>query len=142
MRVEWSLELTLVEKHSKLFGLIAREFQMLAAGLVCSTAKNGHLRLPLSALVGPARSPPDRRDGRRSLRFVSNDPDAEPLVAFYKIPCYYFWTTSTDKADIEKDEIDLLLQNGVDFIVLARYIQIFDDAFLGEGLPRKDRRHA
>jgi formyltetrahydrofolate deformylase len=67
---------------------------------------------------------------------VSNHQDAESLASFYKIPFHYFATTSDNKMEIEQCEIDLLRQNNVDLIVLARYMQILSSRFV-EHYPRK-----
>ena len=67
---------------------------------------------------------------------VSNHEDAGPLAAFHNIPFHCFPTTGASKAEIEAREIDLLQQNDVDLIVLARYMQILSPRFVEE-YPRK-----
>ena len=67
---------------------------------------------------------------------VSNHEDAEPLASFYKIPFHCFPTTGANKMEIEAHEIELLKQNDIDLIVLARYMQILSSRFV-EHYPRK-----
>jgi formyltetrahydrofolate deformylase len=67
---------------------------------------------------------------------ISNHEDAGPLASFYKIPFYCFPTTGANKMEMEAHEIELLKQNDIDLIVLARYMQILSSRFV-EYYPRK-----
>jgi formyltetrahydrofolate deformylase len=67
---------------------------------------------------------------------VSNHDDAGPLASFYKIPFHCFPTTAANKMEIEAREIELLKQNDIELIVLARYMQILSSRFV-ELYPRK-----
>lgn len=55
---------------------------------------------------------------------ISNHEKLKKLVDQHNIPFYYFPITSENKTEQEKKEIELLKENKIDFIVLARYMQI------------------
>ena len=55
---------------------------------------------------------------------ISNHEDLKPVAERFNIPFYYVPFTKEIKAEGEQQQIDLLQQYGVDFIVLARYMQI------------------
>ena len=61
---------------------------------------------------------------------VSNHPDLESTANLYEIPFYLFPITKENKMDQEKKELELLAENGVDTIVLARYMQILSHDFV------------
>jgi formyltetrahydrofolate deformylase len=60
---------------------------------------------------------------------ISNHPDLEALASFYKIPFHVFEINKENKAQQEKLELQLLAENNIDTIVLARYMQIISDDF-------------
>lgn len=55
---------------------------------------------------------------------VSNHPDAKPLADFYRLPYYYFPMKNGDKAAQEARILEIIEAEGVDLVVLARYMQI------------------
>jgi formyltetrahydrofolate deformylase len=55
---------------------------------------------------------------------VSNHPDLEPLVDRYKIPFHLIPVTKETRATAETELRQLLTQYEVDFVVLARYMQV------------------
>src|SRR5699024_9600009 len=57
-----------------------------------------------------------------------NHPDLAPAVRPFGIP-YFHVPVSGDKKDAEARHLELL-QGNVDFVVLARYMQIISDEFL------------
>jgi len=61
---------------------------------------------------------------------VSNHPDARPLAEFYGIPFHCIPVEPGNKAAAEKAQLELLERNGVDLVVLARYMQILSPAFV------------
>jgi formyltetrahydrofolate deformylase len=61
---------------------------------------------------------------------ISNHPDLEPLAKHYKIPYKVFPVTKETKPQLEKEEIKLLRELGIDAIVLARYMQILSSNFV------------
>ena len=67
---------------------------------------------------------------------VSNHEDARPLAAFHGIPFHYIPVTPATKAAAEETALSLLEAHGIELIVLARYMQVLSDAFVGR-YPRR-----
>ncbi len=63
---------------------------------------------------------------------MSNHPDLESTANLYEIPFYLFPINKENKRDQEKKELELLDENGVDTIVLARYMQILSPDFVAK----------
>ncbi|MGA2222024.1 MAG: formyltetrahydrofolate deformylase [Verrucomicrobiia bacterium] len=61
---------------------------------------------------------------------VSNHRDAERLAAFHRIPFHCIPIEPNDKAEAERQQLELLRQHAVDFVVLARYMQILSADFV------------
>jgi len=61
---------------------------------------------------------------------VSNHPDAAALAEFYKIPFQFISVGNDDKAGAESRQMELLEQQRVDLVVLARYMQVLSPAFV------------
>jgi formyltetrahydrofolate deformylase len=61
---------------------------------------------------------------------LSNHPDHRPLAERHGIPFHHLPVTAADKAATEARQIELLQNARVDFIVLARYMQILSPAFV------------
>ncbi|CAK4029220.1 Formyltetrahydrofolate deformylase [Lecanosticta acicola] len=55
---------------------------------------------------------------------VSNHPEFEPLAKSYGIPFHHLPVTKDTKAAQESQILDLVKQNNIDLIVLARYMQV------------------
>ena len=55
---------------------------------------------------------------------ISNHEDLQPVAARFNIPFFYVHFTKDNKTEGEKKQIELLKQFDIDFIVLARYMQI------------------
>lgn len=55
---------------------------------------------------------------------VSNHADLKPIAERFNIPFYYVPYTKENKEEGEKQQIELLEKNEIDFVVLARYMQI------------------
>lgn len=60
----------------------------------------------------------------------SNRDDLRPIAAQFEIPMYVFPKTPETRIAQEQREIELLNAHQVDFIVLARYMQILSPAFV------------
>jgi len=58
---------------------------------------------------------------------LSNHPDCERLVASYGVPFHHVPVTPDTKADAEKRMLELVEAEGVDLVVLARYMQVLSD---------------
>jgi formyltetrahydrofolate deformylase len=61
---------------------------------------------------------------------VSNHPDSQPIADFYRIPFFLVPVEKEDKQGAERQVLSMLERHGVDFIVLARYMQILSDEFV------------
>ncbi len=55
---------------------------------------------------------------------VSNHPDARRHAEFYGIPFHWIPVSEANKADAERQQLELLRQQEIELIVLARYMQI------------------
>ena len=62
---------------------------------------------------------------------VSNHPDLASRVEAYGIPFHHLPVSRETKAKQESEMLDLLAENAVDFVVLARYMQILSPRFVG-----------
>ncbi len=61
---------------------------------------------------------------------ASNHPHAQKLAEFYRIPFHHIQVEKDDKAAAETRQLTLLRENGIDLIVLARYMQILSPDFV------------
>jgi formyltetrahydrofolate deformylase len=61
---------------------------------------------------------------------VSNHPDMQEVAERFDIPFHLFPITKENKAEQEKKELELLGKHKVDFIVLARYMQIVSEEMI------------
>lgn len=66
---------------------------------------------------------------------VSNHRAVEDLAAFYKIPFHHTPVTAATRPDVEPSQLELLRQQSVDLVILARYMQILSPRFV-ETYPR------
>lgn len=67
---------------------------------------------------------------------ISNHPDLQPVAEMFHIPYYVFPITKENKAGQEAKEMRLLQENGVNFIVLARYMQVISPEMI-EAYPNR-----
>ena len=67
---------------------------------------------------------------------ISNHNDLKPIADSFKIPFYHIPVAKDSKADAEKKQLELLEKHDVNFIVLARYMQIVSDKLI-EKYPNK-----
>jgi formyltetrahydrofolate deformylase len=63
---------------------------------------------------------------------VSNHPDTHWLAEAYKIPFVHIAVTKDNKAEAEQQQHALMSAHHVDFIVLARYMQVLSADFIGK----------
>lgn len=61
---------------------------------------------------------------------ISNHPDLGSVCERYEIPFHVFPVTKENKPEQERNQIELLEREGVDTIVLARYMQILSSQFV------------
>ncbi len=67
---------------------------------------------------------------------ISNHPDLKPVAEQFGIPFHVFPITKENKAEMEKAEMELLEENRVNFIVLARYMQVISENMI-KAYPNK-----
>lgn len=63
---------------------------------------------------------------------ISNHNDLKPIADSFKIPFYHIPVTKNTKAEAEDKQLELLKSHQVDFIVLARYMQIVSGKLINE----------
>ena len=61
---------------------------------------------------------------------ISNHETLRPVAERFGIDFYYFPITNENKAEQEKKEMELMKKNNIDFVVLARYMQILSEDFV------------
>ena len=67
---------------------------------------------------------------------ISNHETLKPVAERFGIDFHYFPITKDNKAEQEKREIELLKKHKIDFVVLARYMQILSSDFVQQ-FPNK-----
>ncbi|HXE90274.1 MAG TPA: formyltetrahydrofolate deformylase [Terriglobales bacterium] len=60
---------------------------------------------------------------------VSNHPDNRRWAEFYRIPYHEVAVTKENKAEAERQQVELIEKQGVDLVVLARYMQVLSKNF-------------
>ncbi|RKQ63838.1 formyltetrahydrofolate deformylase [Thermovibrio guaymasensis] len=63
---------------------------------------------------------------------ISNHLDLKELVERFGVPFYHFPVSRENKQEVEKKELELLKEEGIDLIILARYMQILSDQFVNQ----------
>lgn len=61
---------------------------------------------------------------------ISNHPDLQHVAERFGIPFHLFPITKATKAEQEQKEMELLAENKVNFIVLARYMQVISEQMI------------
>ena len=61
---------------------------------------------------------------------ISNHPDLEHVARRFDIPFHLFPITKENKAEQERRELELMAEYGVNFIVLARYMQVVSELLI------------
>jgi formyltetrahydrofolate deformylase len=137
MRIEWELEGFLVpsQKIADFFGTqIAAKFNMTwnlffssnQPRMAIFVSKMSHCLYDILSRL---------HSGEFNIRIpliVSNHSDLEQVARQFNIPFHIFPITKENKAEQEQKEIELLKKHKVDFVVLARYMQIISDDFIKE----------
>jgi formyltetrahydrofolate deformylase len=67
---------------------------------------------------------------------ISNHLDLKPIADNFKIPYYFIPVTKETKAEAEQKQLELLEKYQINFIVLARYMQIISEKLIAE-FPNK-----
>jgi formyltetrahydrofolate deformylase len=61
---------------------------------------------------------------------ISNHLAVEKLAAYYNIPFEYVPVTAATRAEAEARQLELLVREGIELVVLARYMQILSPGFV------------
>jgi len=67
---------------------------------------------------------------------ISNHRELEPLVASFGIAYHHVPMSESTRSESEASKLKLLSENGIDLVVLARYMQILSPAFVGHYVNR------
>lgn len=134
MRIEWDLEgfgLSEADFSSAFDAAVARPFSM--------NWRVEYSRRPLRAAIFVSRQLHCFADLLHRHKtgempadiplIVSNHDDARRHAEFYGIPFHLIPVTAQDKADAEARQLALLEENGIDVVILARYMQVLSPAF-------------
>jgi formyltetrahydrofolate deformylase len=63
---------------------------------------------------------------------VSNHPDLTPVAEQFKIPFRVFPISAESKLEQEQKQLELLAAEHIDLVVLARYMQVLTETFIGQ----------
>lgn len=135
MRIEWDLEnfLILKEKIHDYFQTLyaqkyAMEFQLhfsdIKPKMAIFVSKMSHCLFDILARYTAGELHVD------IPLIISNHPDLKPVAERFGIPFYVFPITKENKMEQEKAELQLLEEYNVNFIVLARYMQVISDRMI------------
>jgi formyltetrahydrofolate deformylase len=134
LRLEWTLTDFDVELSSfeRAFTPIAREFAM-TWSVACSSdrprvgilvSKSGHCLADLLYRHQIGELPCDIR------LVIGNHDDLRKITEFYGI-AFHLVRASADKSEAEQTMLSLLRAQGIELVVLARYMQVLSSAFVG-----------
>lgn len=135
MRVEWELENFTIEK-SKIddyFGtLVGRKFEM--SWTLHFSDKTPRMAIFVSTASHCLYDILSRYQSKewavKIPLIISNHKQLEYIAERFEIPFYHIPITKDNKAEQEAKHLQLLAENDIDFIVLARYMQIISDDFI------------
>ncbi len=137
MRVEWGLNGTGNSGFD--LGAFERAFEPLAAELdmrwkLSATSRRARIALFCSQYLHCMADLLHRwRTGELDCEIpiiVSNHRAVENLAGFYGIPFEFIPLTTATRVEAEARQLELLAQNAVDLVVLARYMQILSPDFV------------
>ena len=63
---------------------------------------------------------------------IANHEELRPLAEHHGVPFHCIPVSKEGKEEAERKQLDLLRENGIDLVVLARYMQILSPAFIRE----------
>ena len=132
MRVEWELSGFDLEAFKTAFAVLAGELNM--TWKLTSSARRPKVALFCSQYLHCMADLLHRwRTGELECEIpviVSNHREVENLARFYGVPYEHVPVTAETRADAEAKQLALLERNGVELIVLARYMQILSPGFV------------
>jgi len=135
MRIEWELSDFKIpdSKIGEAFRSIAEKFKMNwelhfsdeVKNVAIFVSKYDHCLYELLYRFKAGELP-----GGQLKMVISNHLDLKPVVESFGVPFYHFPVTKETKREVEEREVELLQKEGIDLIVLARYMQILSDWFV------------
>ena len=136
MRIEWELsDFTLdMAEFAQRFAPIAKRFQM--SWHVALSSQRPKVAILVSRLDHCLQDLLYRqRAGELRCEFplvISNHPDAKRWADFYNVPYHVIPVEKDSKQAAEKKTLELLEEQKIDLIVLARYMQILSPGFIAK----------
>jgi formyltetrahydrofolate deformylase len=134
MRIEWQLDGFKIARQdiNKSFQAIASQFSMDwslyfsedVPKLAIFVSKHTHLLYDLLLR---------HQEGQFACQIpvvISNHPYAQKIAESFNVKFFHFPKSDHNKAEVEKEEARILEQEGVELVVLARYMQIFSHDFI------------
>ena len=135
MRIEWELDKFAIprEKIAEYFGtLIAQKYNLTwniffssqVPRMAIFVSKMSHCLFDILARY---------ESGEWNVEIplvISNHPDMEPIVKQFGIDFHLLPINDKNKAEQEARELEILQSNNIDFIVLARYMQVISNDFI------------
>lgn len=135
MRVEWDLEKFSIpqEKISDYFNtLIAKKYE--AKFSIFLTEQRPRMAIFVSKMSHCLYDMLARYSaGEWNVEvplIISNHADMEPVARQFGIPYHVIPVTANSKAEQEAKQLELLKEHKVNFVVLARYMQVLSDSFI------------
>jgi formyltetrahydrofolate deformylase len=134
MRLEWEMEGFAfgLDEFGEKFAAVAREFEMewrvaeadRRPRVAILVSKSGHCLADLlyRHYIGELNC--------KIPLIVSNHPDNRRLAEFYQIPFHEIPVKKENRDDVEGSMLELLEQEKVELVVLARYMQILSNRFI------------
>lgn len=135
MRIEWELDQFLIPKEKiddYFHTLYAQKYEMVYRLYFSDTKpRMGIFVSKLSHCLYDLLSRYTAGEWQVELPLIiSNHPDLEPVAQRFGIPYHVFPITAENKAQQEQEEMRLLAENRINFIVLARYMQVISDRMI------------
>lgn len=135
MRIEWELDQFLIPKEKiddYFHTLYAQKYEMVYRLYFSDTKpRMGIFVSKLSHCLYDLLSRYTAGEWQVELPLIiSNHPDLEPVAQRFGIPYHVFPITAENKAQQEQEEMRLLAENRINFIVLARYMQVISDCMI------------
>ncbi len=75
------------------------------------------------------------RNGELKMKvpiIISNHPDLKQIADDFKAQYIFFDTSMISKEELEKKVLEILKENNIELVILAKYMQILSDTFLKE----------